>query len=182
MSNSQQAVNAVKKWLASSVIALDFCPFAAFSMQQQAVRFVATASASKQQLLELLINECLLLDAESSLQTTLIVLDGVFLDFDDYLELLDAAEQLLQLQGYEGVYQLASFHPDYCFADAAEDDAANYTNRSPWPILHLLRESAIDDALAHYKDDPELIPERNIALCEEKGLDYMKALLLASKK
>ncbi|HEV7782749.1 MAG TPA: DUF1415 family protein, partial [Chitinophagaceae bacterium] len=77
--------------------------------------------------------------------------------------------------GYEGIYQLASFHPLYLFANSSPTDAANYTNRSVYPMLHLLREESIDKALAHYSD-PENIPERNINFAHEKGLTYMKML------
>jgi len=103
---------------------------------------------------------------------------GAFADFDDYLDFLGLAEALLSDQGYEGIYQLASFHPDYSFEEAALDDAANYTNRSPYPMLHLLRESSLEQAIAHYPD-PENIPERNIALTRELGLTKMKTLLAA---
>ena len=82
---------------------------------------------------------------------------------------------LLKQKGYNGIYQLASFHPLYRFADSVEDDAANYTNRSLYPMLHLLRESSIDNALEHYKD-PEAIPGHNINFAREKGNTYMKML------
>jgi uncharacterized protein len=83
--------------------------------------------------------------------------------------------RLQKKQGYEGVYQVASFHPNYLFAGSHENDAANYTNRSVYPMLHLLREEAVEKALEHYKD-PETIPERNIQFAREKGLAYMKKL------
>ena len=79
-------------------------------------------------------------------------------------------------QDYEGIYQLASFHPEYCFAGEDETDAANYTNRSPYPMLHLIREASLEKALQNYPD-AELIPERNIALARSKGLAEMKHLL-----
>ena len=85
------------------------------------------------------------------------------------------AEKLLKQEGYEGIYQLASFHPLYLFADAAPDDAANYTNRSIYPMLHLLREASIDKALKHYKN-PDKIPQHNINFAREKGLVYMQML------
>ena len=84
-------------------------------------------------------------------------------------------------QGYEGVYQLASFHPQYRFADSPIDDASNYTNRSPYPMLHILREASIEKALLNYPD-PENIPERNIKLTRELGLEQMKKLLFECYK
>jgi hypothetical protein len=82
------------------------------------------------------------------------------------------------MQGYEGIYQLASFHPQYCFAEADSQDAANYTNRSPYPMLHLIRERSIESALQHFPH-PESIPERNIQLTRQLGLAKMQALLAA---
>jgi hypothetical protein len=84
----------------------------------------------------------------------------------------------MEQEGYEGTYQLASFHPDYCFEGEDKNDAANYTNRSVYPMLHLLREDSITKALALYKN-PELIPEHNIQLAREKGLLYMQMLRAA---
>ncbi|MEI2747252.1 MAG: DUF1415 family protein [Ferruginibacter sp.] len=83
---------------------------------------------------------------------------------------------MLEKEGYEGIFQLASFHPDYRFAGSKADDAANYTNRSPYPILHLLKEESIEKALEKFPD-PEKIPDKNIAFAREKGLEYMKNLL-----
>ena len=99
-------------------------------------------------------------------------------DFDDYLDFLAVAEALLVEQGYEGTYQLASFHPDYCFDGAEQDDPANFTNRSPWPMLHLLREAGLEQALAHYPE-PEAIPERNIERMGQLGSERLSAELAA---
>ncbi len=85
------------------------------------------------------------------------------------------SEKILKQKGYEGIYQVASFHPLYLFEGSVENDPANYTNRSVYPMLHLLREESIDKALENYKD-PESIPERNILFAREKGLAYMKTL------
>ncbi len=85
------------------------------------------------------------------------------------------AEQLLKEKGYEGVYQLASFHPMYRFASSVKNDAADYTNRSIYPMLQFLRETSIDKALTHY-ENPENIPERNIDFARKKGLTFMKLL------
>ena len=89
--------------------------------------------------------------------------------------MVDVAERLLKQKGYEGIYQLASFHPLYRFAGTDDNDAANFTNRSLYPMLHLLREESIEKALQHYKE-PESIPEYNIHFAREKGLVYMKML------
>lgn len=102
--------------------------------------------------------------------------------FDDFLDAVEIGDELMLAQGYEGVYQLASFHPDYCFEGSDEEDAANYTNRSPYPMLHLIREASIEKALAHYPKDPDLIPETNVKLARKLGLQKMQTLLAESRK
>lgn len=99
-----------------------------------------------------------------------------FADFEDYLDLLDMANELLHMQELEGVFQLASFHPEYCFEGQLKHDPANFTNRSPYPMLHLLREASIEKAL-EFVDDPDAIPERNVELAREKGIDVFKKVL-----
>ena len=98
------------------------------------------------------------------------------LDFSDYNQFLDYAEALLIDLKLEGIYQIASFHPDYQFAETESDDVENYTNRSPYPILHLIREQSLEQAVANYPN-PEQIPERNIAFLQELGIEKIKALL-----
>jgi len=110
-----------------------------------------------------------------------LIFTNTYKNFDDYLDLVLAAEKLLKQHGYNGIYQLASFHPQYRFANAPDNDAANYTNRSVYPMLHLLREISIDKALEHF-DDPQDIPEKNINFAREKGVVYMKLLRDACSK
>ena len=98
-----------------------------------------------------------------------------FANFDDYLDLVDKAEKALRKKKLEGIYQVASFHPLYRFAGSTDDDAANYTNRSVFPMLHLLREESIEAALTRYAN-PGQIPERNIDFARDKGVVYMKML------
>jgi len=115
------------------------------------------------------------LNNQTTLETTLFICPQGLSDFDDFLDLLAIAEPLLKAQGYEGTYQLASFHPQYIFANTPPDAAENYTNRSPYPILHLLRESSLETALLHY-NDPEAIVEHNIALMNRLGTPHLQHL------
>ena len=108
----------------------------------------------------------------------MLIYANAFADFDEYLDFVSLAQGLLEAQNYEGVYQLASFHPNYCFEGATEDDAANYTNRSPYPMLHLLRESSLENALRNYPN-PEMIPANNIQLLRQLGLEKMQTTLEA---
>lgn len=126
--------------------------------------------------LESLIIEAEHLDSQPETETTLIIFSEAYQDFDDFLDMLALAEDVLIEQGYEGIYQLASFHPDYCFADADIQDPANYTNRSPYPMLHLIREASIEQVLENYPD-PEQIPERNMRITRELGERYLQQLL-----
>jgi uncharacterized protein len=116
------------------------------------------------------------MNANPGTETSFLILPEGFSDFLAYLDLVGLAEELLENEGFEGIYQVASFHPEYMFEGSPEDDPANYTNRSPYPMLHLLREESIEKALEHYQGDPEEIPGRNVDFAREKGIVYMKML------
>ena len=178
---ADQAIAASRAWVETMVVGHNLCPFAGREVQRDTVRYVAVSAHDWSETLGALLAECQRLDEDASLATTLLVLSDGVNDFDDYLDLLGVAEVLFEEQGYEGIYQLASFHPDYCFDGVAEDDPANYTNRSPWPMLHLLREDAIAEALSHYPD-PEAIPERNAAAMTALGGEALASKLAALMK
>ena len=177
--DKQQIINATQNWLTSFIIAYNICPFAKQVHDAGGIRYRVLSSQQPEFCLTELIAECRHLDTEPATETTLLILTKACDRFDDFLDLTAIAEQLLIDQGYEGVYQLASFHPDYCFADAGENDPANYTNRSPYPMWHIIREASIEQALQAYPN-PELIPQRNIELTRKLGLEKMRALLGAS--
>ncbi len=165
-----------KLWVERVVIGLNFCPFARAVFEQDKIHFQVSDAQSLDCCLEDLITEVERLDTQSKLETTLLIYENALQHFDDFLDVVEIANDLMIEQGYEGVYQLASFHPDYCFAESDENDPANYTNRSPYPVLHLIREQSLEQALASYKD-PEDIPERNVQLARNLGLEKMKSLL-----
>ena len=171
-------IEQTRKWVNEVVIGCNFCPFAAKEVKQDKVRYRVLGNKTANEVAEILLEEAQLLDKETGIETTLLILSGCFEDFDDYLDLVTLAEKIVQRNNYEGIYQVASFHPDYCFEGADETDAANYTNRSPYPMLHLLREESIEKVLERFPD-PESIPERNINWAREKGLAYMRALRAA---
>jgi len=174
----QQVTEATQAWLKDIIIGYSICPFAKQVWDRGSIRFSIQHDSQIEICLERLIAECERLDTEPAIETSLLVYAQAFPAFDDYLDFLALAESLLLEQGYEGVYQLASFHPDYCFEGAEQDDAANYTNRSPYPMLHLLREASLEKAIASYPD-PENIPQRNIDLTRKLGRVKMQALLAA---
>ena len=116
------------------------------------------------------------LDEQPHCETALLILPSSYSEFDEYLSLLAAAGDLLAATGNAEDFQLASFHPQYCFDGCNEDDAANYTNRSPYPMLHLLREASVEKALENYSN-PEFIPEKNIEYARQMGKSAMAGLL-----
>ncbi len=167
-----------RNWLELVVIAHQYCPFAKREVERESVRYSVVRDAEINALLHTLIAECLILDNQAEIETTLMIFPAGLESFTQFLEVLSLAERLLIEQGYEGIYQLASFHPEYCFQGAEQDDAANYTNRSPYPTFHLIREASIEQAIASHPD-PESIPQRNVAFARKQGLDTMQALLAA---
>ncbi|MDO9046611.1 MAG: DUF1415 domain-containing protein [Methylobacter sp.] len=165
-------------WLKSVIIEYSICPFAKRELDRGSIYFSVNHDTKIEQCLLHLMDECDRLDTEPGIETTLLIYADAFAEFDDYLDFIEIAESLLTEQGYEGTYQLASFHPDYYFQGVEPDDAANYTNRSPYPMLHLLRETSIEQAVAGHPD-PENIPQHNIELTRKLGLAKMQALLAA---
>jgi hypothetical protein len=173
---SDSAVKETKHWLQRIVIGLNLCPFAKKELDEGRVRIVCSVERGHEPLLVELLAECQRLDAEPSIGTTLLVYPESLADFDSYLDVVGMAEELLRMEGYEGVYQLASFHPEYRFEGSAADDAANYSNRSPYPMLHLLREEELSRVLERHPD-PTQIPVRNQKVCRDLGIAGLRALL-----
>lgn len=174
--NPETLITQTQHWLKSVVVECNFCPFAQRELERESIRFVISEKPQIDSCLQKVFDECVYLDEHTDTETTLLIFSGALSDFENYLDFVDMAEQLLVQQDYEGIYQLASFHPNYCFSGTETDDAANYTNRSPYPMLHLIRESSLKMALENYPD-AEKVPERNIAFARAEGIDVMKARL-----
>ncbi|HFC92029.1 MAG TPA: DUF1415 domain-containing protein [Leucothrix mucor] len=170
-----------KNWLEKIVIKHDFCPFAQRELLRDSIRYSINEASNTEDTLHHLVDEFIFLDRHPETETTLFIIPEGFNDFDDFLDLVEIANALLEEQHYSGIYQLANFHPDYCFHGSDEDDPANYTNRSPYPILHLIREKSLERAVASHSD-PESIPERNIAYARELGVHKLKSELYAIKQ
>lgn len=177
----QQVISATQAWLKSFIIELNICPFAHREQQRDSIRYQVARPDNVENALEILVDELLYLDSNPETETTLLIFPEMFDDFEDYLDMVAIAERLLVVQNYEGMYQLASFHPDYHFGAKVENDPANYTNRSPYPMLHIIREDSIDRALENYPN-PENIPARNVKLTRQLGLKKLQALLADSYK
>lgn len=174
--NQQAVVQATRRWVEDVVIDLNLCPFARRELINNRIRFAVTDVQTPDALLGDLQRELMKLVDDDRIETTLLVHPGVLQDFHDYNDFLSVADGLLEILELEGVIQIASFHPHYQFAGTAADAAENHTNRSPWPMLHLLREASLERAIAAYPDT-DAIPQRNIERVEALGANHMKALL-----
>ncbi|MDX1936514.1 MAG: DUF1415 domain-containing protein [Flavihumibacter sp.] len=168
-------ITQTQKWIANVVVGCNFCPFAAREVKNNTIFYTVETASDKATCLKTLATELERLDSNAAVATSFLIVPNGYADFYEYLHLVELAEKLINKLGYEGVYQVASFHPQYLFAGSTPNDAANYTNRSPYPMLHLLREEQMEQALENFPE-PEQIPERNIAFAQQKGLAYMKAL------
>ena len=160
------------------VIGLNLCPFAASEVRNSRLRLVESKAQNESQLLEDLASELRTLIAQPEIETTLLIHPGVLTQFAKYNQFLDSAEAVLEQMDLVGVFQLASFHPNYQFAGTEPDAAENYTNRSPYPWLHILREASLDLAITRHADTAA-IPKRNIKLMEEIGEAKLRRRLRA---
>ncbi|HVK51569.1 MAG TPA: DUF1415 domain-containing protein [Pseudoxanthomonas sp.] len=167
-----------RRWIERAVIGLNLCPFAKAVYVKEQVRFVLSDASTPEALLEELVEELLLLrdTAADQIDTTLIIHPDVLTDFLDYNDFLDNADAAVEALDLQGILQVASFHPDYQFAGAAPDDIGHYTNRSPYPTLHLLREDSVERAVAAFPD-PDVIVERNLQTLQKLGHAGWRALL-----
>lgn len=176
-SDAERIVADTQSWLERAVIGLNLCPFAKSVFVKKQVRYALTAASTADELLAELDAEFTLLAATppAQLDTTLLIHPRAMTNFLDYHFFLAEANALLRNLDLEGVFQIASLHPQYEFAGCEPDDIANFTNRSPYPTLHLLRESSIDRAVAAFPE-AESIFERNIETMQRLGHDGWKKL------
>lgn len=160
---TQTITSEVNTWLEKVVIGLNLCPFAAKPARNKQIRIAVSEATDEEALLASILTELYTLTSTSvdQLETTLVVVPKMLQDFDDYNLFLNWTDALLKQQQLEGIIQVATFHPNYCFAGCEPEDAENLTNRSPYPIFHLIREDSLEKVLQHYPE-PEKIPENNI--------------------
>ena len=169
--NEDRVIADTVAWLERAVIGLNLCPFAKAVHVKKQIRYVVCAATTPTSLCEALLVELQrLADCRADeIDTTLLIHPGVLADFLDYNDFLDVAVGALQDLRLEGVLQIASFHPQYQFAGTPVDDITNYTNRSPYPMLHLLREESIDRAVAAFPDASTIF-EKNILTMKQLGI------------
>jgi hypothetical protein len=168
---ADEIVTRTRHWLEKAVIGLDLCPFAKPVYTKDQIRYTVSAAETPEGLLAELIDELQALAAADpgAIETTLLIHPAVLTDFLDYNDFLGVADAALEDLGLTGILQIASFHPRYRFAGTAPDGIENYTNRSPYPMLHLLREASVERAVAAFPD-AAAIYEKNIATLRRLGL------------
>ena len=174
---TQMAIDDTRVWLERAVIGLNLCPFAKSVHVKGQIHYVVSRAQTAQALLQDLIVElkALLTNAPAARDTTLLIAPDCLADFLDFNDFLAKADQALLDLELEGVLQIANLHPDYQFAGTRADDITNYTNRSPYPTLHLLREDSIDRAVDAFPE-AETIFEKNMETMERLGTDGWAAL------
>ena len=173
----QDVLAATQDWLDKAVIGLNLCPFAKAVRVKNQIRFAVSDAADSESLLRDLDSELQLLAETDAAQidTTVLIHPYALADFLDFNDFLSAADALIEERELDGELQIASFHPHYQFAGSGPDDIENYTNRSPYPILHLLREDSIERAVAAFPDAADIY-ERNMALLQNLGHAGWRAL------
>jgi hypothetical protein len=174
-------INQTKKWITDVVVGCGFCPFASKELKRGSIHYEILQEATTASTLKSFAEMMYLLDKEDGIETALLILPGRFEDFGKFMDVTELADELLFREVYEGIYQLASFHPLYMFDESDENDPANYTNRSPYPMLHLLREKSVSSAVDTFPGI-DAIPKRNISFSKEKGMPFMQALLASCMK
>lgn len=173
----QTVIAATQQWLERAVIGLNLCPFAKAVHVKGQIHYVVSDSADSQTVLDLLEAELRALqDADPEQRdTTLLIAPALHPDFLDFNDFLAAADALLRRMKLVGTLQIASFHPLFQFAGTEPDDITNYTNRAPYPILHVLREDSLDRAVQAFPE-AEAIFEKNMQTLEDLGHDGWAAL------
>ncbi|HEV6965443.1 DUF1415 domain-containing protein [Roseateles sp.] len=175
--NHEQIISDTRDWVVKAVIGLNLCPFAKSVHVNDRIRYVVSDATEPEQLLKDLARELLALNRADpeEVDTTLLIHPGVLTDFLDFNDFLDAADALVEELKLDGILQIADFHPDYQFEGSAADDIGNYSNRSPYPTLHLLREDSIARAVESMPDTTSIY-ETNLDTLARLGADGWAAL------
>jgi uncharacterized protein len=172
---TQEIISLTKKWITDVVIGCNFCPFAAREVKLDTILYEVFLGEDKAAILEKLLDIFTIMDEDDKVETAFLILPNGQDDFLTYLDVVQQADDFLVQKKYEGIYQLASFHPQYLFAGSTEKDPENYTNRSPYAMLHVLREDSLTKAIDNHPN-VDRIPRDNIDFARAKGLDWMKSL------
>lgn len=180
MSNSASIIVSVKNWLEHTVIGLQLCPFAKSVFDADKIRYTVSDTEDTQALMLKLHEEFKRLDDTPEIETTLVIVHQQLSDFESFNQTLDTIDDMLEKNGWSGIFQVASFHPQYQFADTHIDDRENWTNRSPYPIFHILRESSLELAIENFPSIDNL-PQENIERMNALSSQIFAQVLQASR-
>ena len=171
----QKVIFETKQWIEKIIIGHNFCPFAKKPFNQDTIRYKVSHAKDGEAIVDDLVDELLYLHeiSPTEVETTILIAPDALADFEDYNQFLDVVDSALEELDLNDIIQVASFHPDYRFADLDADDVRNYTNRSIYPMFHLIREDSVEHARATYPDVEE-IPDKNMELLQEQGLDVIR--------
>ena len=178
MVNEVEVIERTKRWVSDFVVGLNICPFAKYPFDKDLIDYKVYDGIDLEEGLTVIASELSNLEIErpTESETTLIILTELARTFEAYLDLLDQAEEVLVSLKLEGIIQIASFHPEYQFAGSAKDDISNHTNRSPYPMIHLLREDSVYEATQRHPNVDQ-IPEQNVQLLESMDADEVKSYI-----
>ena len=183
MTKNEIALKRTKNWLEDFVLGLNLCPFARHPFRNEKVHYVVYEGDNLENLTQIVVKELDFLNrvTPAVVETTLIILLDALKDFDEYLDFLEVVEFVVEKLDMDVAFQIASFHPSYQFDGTDETDSENYTNRSPFPMLHLLREDSVTRAVEAFPEVGD-IPARNIQTMNDLGLLKIKEMLNAIKR
>ncbi len=178
MNENDIVIKITQDWIEAFVLGLNLCPFARHPYRAGKIKYAVFEGDNLELLTELLVNELEYLDITpaSVCETTLIILKEALPEFLDFLDYLEVAEYVVEQIKFEGIFQIASFHPDYQFEDTLPSDVENYTNRSPYPILHILREDSVERSIEAFPEVGD-IPAQNIDTMNKLGSEKIKKML-----
>jgi len=176
MISDDQILTACQQWVEQFIVQHSICPFARPVVESQQLGYkLISATDTEQSLIEVM-GQIQQLQVNEEPETLLMILPAWKNDFNGFLNVLDIANVLLDEHDLKSTFQLASFHPEYLFEGEPEQDCSHYTNRSPWPMIHIIRQQSISNALKSFAN-PERIPERNIDLMNQLGKAHLKTQL-----
>ena len=174
----ETVISQTKSWVEQFVIGLNLCPFAKVPFQKDLIQYSVFEGENMNSLINSFAVEldCLINMPVSTIETSILIVPNMLSDFEEYLDVLEELNVILEETELTGIIQIASFHLDYQFADSDFEDVENFTNRSPFPMFHFLREESVEKAVENYPN-PESIPERNMEILRNLGIDKVQNML-----
>jgi len=173
-------LNATKHWVENTIIKHNFCPFAKPEVKNDRIRYHNLNTSDISKATQASLDECLFLLENPEHETSLMVFSQGFNDFNDFLDLIDVVNHLIDQSEMRETFQIAHFHPDYLFAGECPNSPSHFTNRSPYPTLHIIRQASIEHVMKGRSESDDIVA-RNIAKCEELGWEQLASELAASR-